>query len=220
MGTELLVEPPPRFVGKSFDKHCVPPCSQVMPKRKAERALLEEAYDIDKLLSYRGPPGAREYLVSWKGYSAVGDTWEPERNVYPTKMITAWNAIPLTVRQGVWLLREAIARQLTSRQIAERSARFEFVFTIEELRIAGLGHAVLQHLAAIAGVQLTVDGGAMGFALDVDSLDAIDRVVLLHASRAAAGVGALRISCGAASYEDMMMVTGIVLRSFQAETCK
>eukprot|EP00966_Prymnesium_polylepis_P253067 5849266-Prymnesium_polylepis.1 len=80
-----------------------------MPKRKPERALLEEEYDIDKLLWYRGPPGAREYLVCWKGYSAVGDTWEPERNIYPTKMITAWNAIPLTVRQGLWLLREAIA---------------------------------------------------------------------------------------------------------------
>eukprot|EP00966_Prymnesium_polylepis_P274509 6342527-Prymnesium_polylepis.1 len=58
----------------------------------------------------------------------------------------------------------------------------------------------------------------MGFSLDADSLDAIDRVVLLHANRPAAGVGALRISCGAASYEDMMMVTGIVLRSFQSET--
>eukprot|EP00966_Prymnesium_polylepis_P034752 807827-Prymnesium_polylepis.1 len=58
----------------------------------------------------------------------------------------------------------------------------------------------------------------MGFALDVDSFNAIDRVVLLHANRAAAGVGALRICCGAESYQDMMTVTGIVLRSFQAET--
>eukprot|EP00966_Prymnesium_polylepis_P188802 4374637-Prymnesium_polylepis.1 len=54
-------------------------------------------------------------------------------------MITTFDRIPLTVRQGLWLLREAIARQLTSRQIAERTSRFEFVFTIEELRIAGLG---------------------------------------------------------------------------------
>eukprot|EP00966_Prymnesium_polylepis_P059943 1390339-Prymnesium_polylepis.1 len=58
MGTELLVEPPPRFVGRLFGKCCLPPCSQVMPKWKAERALLEEQYDIDKLLWYRGPPGA------------------------------------------------------------------------------------------------------------------------------------------------------------------
>ena len=214
----MLASPCARIVGRSFDKHMRSPCSQVMPKRKPERAVLEEAYDIEKLLWYPGPAGAREYLACWKGFSAVGDTWEPERHIHPTKLITPWNAIPLTVRQAVWLLREAIARQLTSRQIAERTARFEFIFTVEELRTAGVGHAVLQHLAAIAGVQVTVDGGAMGFALDVDALGAIDRVVLLHASRVAAGVGGLRICCGAASYEDMMMVTGIVLRSFQAET--
>ena len=214
----MLASPCARIVGRSFDKNVRSPCSQVMPKRKPERAVLEEAYDIEKLLWYRGPAGAREYLACWKGFSAVGDTWEPERHIHPTKLITAWNTIPLTVRQAVWLLREAIARQLTSRQIAERTARFEFIFTVEELRIAGVGHAVLQHLAAIAGVQVTVDGGAMGFALDVDSLNAIDRVVLLHANRPTAGVGGLRVCCGAASYKDMMMVTGIVLRSFQAET--
>eukprot|EP00966_Prymnesium_polylepis_P201532 4669824-Prymnesium_polylepis.1 len=88
-----------RILGWSFDKHVRSPCSQVIPKRKPERAVLEEAYGLDKILWYRGPPDAREYLGAWEGFSANGDTWEPERHIYPTKLITAWNAIPLMVRQ-------------------------------------------------------------------------------------------------------------------------
>ena len=41
----------------------------------------EEEYEIDKILSNCGTWGQRQYLVSWKGYSAVENTWEPEGNL-------------------------------------------------------------------------------------------------------------------------------------------
>eukprot|EP00966_Prymnesium_polylepis_P276447 6386914-Prymnesium_polylepis.1 len=59
-----------------------------MPKRKPERAVLDEAYGLEKILRYRGPPDAREYLGAWDGFSTTGDTWEPKPHIYPTKLIT------------------------------------------------------------------------------------------------------------------------------------
>ena len=41
----------------------------------------EEEYKIDKILSHRGTQGWRQYLVSWKGYSAAENTWELEGNL-------------------------------------------------------------------------------------------------------------------------------------------
>ena len=41
----------------------------------------EEEYEIAEILSHRGSPGRRLYLVSWKGYSLAENTWEPERNL-------------------------------------------------------------------------------------------------------------------------------------------
>ena len=79
MYLHIFASPCARILGWSFDKHVRSPCSQVMPKRKHERAVLEEQYDLDKLLCYRGPPGYREYLSSWKGFSAIGDTWSPPK---------------------------------------------------------------------------------------------------------------------------------------------
>ena len=37
----------------------------------------EEEYKIDKILSHHGTRGQRQYLVSWKGYSAAENMWEP-----------------------------------------------------------------------------------------------------------------------------------------------
>ena len=41
----------------------------------------EEEYEIAEILSHRGSPGRRSYLVSWKGYSSAENTWEPEKNL-------------------------------------------------------------------------------------------------------------------------------------------
>ena len=41
----------------------------------------KEEYKIAEILSHRGSPGRQSYLVSWKGYSSVENTWEPKRNI-------------------------------------------------------------------------------------------------------------------------------------------
>jgi hypothetical protein len=41
----------------------------------------EEEFELDQILSHRRTRGRRQYLVSWKGYSAAENTWEPEGNL-------------------------------------------------------------------------------------------------------------------------------------------
>ena len=41
----------------------------------------KEEYEVTDILSHRGTPGCRLYLVSWKGYSSTENTWEPEQNL-------------------------------------------------------------------------------------------------------------------------------------------
>ena len=41
----------------------------------------EEEYKVEVVLGHRGRPGRRMFLIRWKGYSSVEDTWEPERNL-------------------------------------------------------------------------------------------------------------------------------------------
>ena len=57
----------------------------------------EEEYEIAEILSHRGSPGQRSYLVSWKGYSSVENTWEPERNLQHTQTVLKrykqWNSL-------------------------------------------------------------------------------------------------------------------------------
>ena len=47
----------------------------------------EEKYKIDKILSHCGIWGWSQYLVSWKGYSAAGNMWEPEENLQHTQTL-------------------------------------------------------------------------------------------------------------------------------------
>ena len=47
----------------------------------------EEEYEIAEILSHRGSPGRRSYLVSWQGYSSAANTWEPEWNLQHTQTI-------------------------------------------------------------------------------------------------------------------------------------
>ena len=41
----------------------------------------EEEYKVEAVLGHRGRPGRCTFLIRWKGYFAVEDTWEPERNL-------------------------------------------------------------------------------------------------------------------------------------------
>ena len=45
----------------------------------------EEEYEVEVVLGHRGRPGHCTFLIRWKGYSAVEDTWEPEQNLGNTQ---------------------------------------------------------------------------------------------------------------------------------------
>ena len=41
----------------------------------------EEEYKVEAIVSHKGSPGRRKYLIAWKGYPASKNTWEPESNL-------------------------------------------------------------------------------------------------------------------------------------------
>ena len=47
----------------------------------------EEEYEVEIIVSHKGPPGRRKYLTAWKGYSSSKNTWEPETNLKHAKSI-------------------------------------------------------------------------------------------------------------------------------------
>ena len=41
----------------------------------------EEEYEVEAILSHKGPKSQWLYLITWKGYSSAKSTWEPESNL-------------------------------------------------------------------------------------------------------------------------------------------
>ena len=41
----------------------------------------EEEYEVEAILSHKGPKARRLYLTMWKGYSSAKNTWKPESNL-------------------------------------------------------------------------------------------------------------------------------------------
>jgi hypothetical protein len=51
-----------------------------------------EVYDVEAVIDHKGAPGNWLYLVRWKGYDAIDDTWEPEKHFHDNRSILKyWN---------------------------------------------------------------------------------------------------------------------------------
>ena len=49
----------------------------------AARCEWKNEFEVDFIVSHRGPVVARQYKIRWKGYSSDYDTFEPRDNVHP-----------------------------------------------------------------------------------------------------------------------------------------
>ena len=47
----------------------------------------KEEYEVDKIISHKGPPRQQKYLTAWKGYPLSENTWEPKSNLHHAKQI-------------------------------------------------------------------------------------------------------------------------------------
>jgi Chromo (CHRromatin Organisation MOdifier) domain len=51
------------------------------PENTMDAQVLEEEYDVEKIIGKRNRNGTTEYLVRWLGYESDENTWEPTGNL-------------------------------------------------------------------------------------------------------------------------------------------
>ena len=60
--------------------------------------LNEDLFEVQDILNRRGPKAAPHYLVQWKGYDCLYNTWEPADRLHMCKeLIDAYEARGATV---------------------------------------------------------------------------------------------------------------------------
>lgn len=59
--------------------------------------LDEPSYEVEAILSHRGPARRRFYLIKWKGYDHAENSWEPRRNIDDGPILQAYEQL---IRQG------------------------------------------------------------------------------------------------------------------------
>jgi transposase InsO family protein len=76
------------MTGDLLDRHV--PVDQIKILQKAKRRKKDEEhpyFEVSRIISHRGEPGAYEYLVQWKGYSDDDNTWEPSSSFADVSVI-------------------------------------------------------------------------------------------------------------------------------------
>ena len=52
----------------------------------------QESYVVEKILGERRRRGKAEFRISWQGFDASHNSWEPEENVLDRTLVEAWRA--------------------------------------------------------------------------------------------------------------------------------
>jgi hypothetical protein len=122
--------------------------------------------------------------------------------------LSASISVDLVVPRRLFL--DAVARQRTSRKLTERGPKYKQPVTIDGFVVPELAHALLREFAKETGQKIqkitNPSNTAADHLLELYDQEQIARLVMLHVSRHEHGVGTLRIHCGSASHEDMLMV--------------
>ena len=175
-----------------------------------KRKNLEGDFKVDYVRGEYREAGGRQLLVRWRDYNFLGDTWEPEENVYPVSKVQKFDAgIPVTIdlRWALTAVRRAIKDRMTSRKIKERGAFHRWPVRVPGCDHPAIGRALLEHIQSTCRVRVPILPGRPGeVTIEIYDLDDIADVCALHLTESNVGMGNLRVTCGAASYEDMMMI--------------
>ena len=177
---------------------------------ETEDGILQADFKVEKIIASRQSKRGQEHLVRWKGYNFLGDTWEPEDHIHPPSKVIKFNAIvPVTV-DVKWVLgelRESVRRRMTSRQIKERGPMHRARMSIPSCAHPELSRALVHLIKSEFSPRSKVEDEGKGeVSIELWGLDEIADLVALHAGDNPVGIGNLRIKCGAASHEDMMMI--------------
>lgn len=176
----------------------------------SKRSYLEGEYKIDHVFGEWAKPGGRELCVRWQGYNFLGDTWEDEKDVAPASKVAKFDeGISFTgdLRWALGALRRALKDRMTSRKIKERGPAHKALVRIPALDHPDMSRALVEYVSRMHRPHVKVkETGPGECRVTVYDLDHIADIVALHLTEANVGLGNLRVNCGAASYEDMMMV--------------
>jgi hypothetical protein len=183
-----------------------------------------EAYVPHSIVAARGKGKRRQYLVRWKGYDARGDTWQGAEDVgagllaeYHKRL----NGPEADIECAVHQLRLALGRLLTSRNKEDRRSCADRELSFPQFASPYVGPKLLERLRQLSGTRAKIERRALGgdrrellLFLGPSELDAIGRLVSLHATRPEVGVGNLRIHSGGSTHECMMLITPPVTISY------
>jgi hypothetical protein len=75
------------IAGDLLDRHVTADQIKLISKSKRRIDAEKPTYEVKQIVDHKGKPGAYEYLVDWKGYSAAESTWEPETSFHDTSAI-------------------------------------------------------------------------------------------------------------------------------------
>ena len=55
-----------------------------------EGSLSPDSFEVETIVSHRGEPGKRKYLVRWKGFSPEHDTWQDEKDIETLRCVVEY----------------------------------------------------------------------------------------------------------------------------------